>query len=100
LFAGRFKASHVAEDNYFKYMFAYIGLNPVKLIDKNWKEDGIKNIKKTIDFLLNYNYLSLIDQFKIKRKESKILSLDEFPEYFQSKKDFNDFIEDWLNFKK
>ena len=37
LFQGRFKAKHLDSDNYLKYIFAYIHLNPVEIIDNGWK---------------------------------------------------------------
>ena len=43
LFEGKFKSQHANNDRYLKYLFSYIHLNPLKLIDKNWKEKGIKN---------------------------------------------------------
>ncbi len=36
MYEGKFKAEHCNTDNYLKYMFSYIHLNPLKLIDKNW----------------------------------------------------------------
>jgi len=54
LFEGKFKSQHSDNDKYLKYLFSYIHLNPIKLIDKNWKEKGIKNIKKSLDFLDSY----------------------------------------------
>jgi len=41
LFQGRFKGEHVDNDKYLKYLYAYIHLNPVKLIEPNWKKEGI-----------------------------------------------------------
>src|SRR3989344_3214113 len=32
LFEGKFKSQHAGEDNYMKYLFSYIHLNPIKLI--------------------------------------------------------------------
>jgi len=41
LFQGKFKAKHASiNDNYLKYLVAYIHLNPIKLIDAQWKENG------------------------------------------------------------
>ena len=51
LFEGKFKSEHANNDRYLKYLFSYIHLNPVKLIDANWKEVGIKDKGKTIKFL-------------------------------------------------
>ncbi len=47
LFEGKFKSEHASNSRYLKYLFSYIHLNPLKLIDKNWKVEGVKNIKKT-----------------------------------------------------
>ena len=43
LFEGTFKATHANDDEYLKYLFAYIHLNSVKLIEPDWKENGIKD---------------------------------------------------------
>ena len=43
LFEGNFKSKHIGEENYFNYIFSYVHLNPIKLIDKGWKEKGISN---------------------------------------------------------
>lgn len=100
LFQGRFKGKHLKDDNYLKYLFAYIGLNPVKLVEKNWKEDGIKNLVKVRKFLAEYKSSSFLDHCGLDRKEKSIIDMKNFPEYFQSYKDFKDFINDWLTFKE
>jgi putative transposase len=41
LFQGRYKATHVADDRYLRYLISYIHLNPIKLIEPKWKETGI-----------------------------------------------------------
>ena len=46
LFEGKFKSQHADTDRYLKYLFSYIHLNPIKLIQRDWKENGIKNKKK------------------------------------------------------
>ena len=43
LFQGVFKSVHADSDEYLKYLFAYIHLNPIKLINPEWKENGIKD---------------------------------------------------------
>lgn len=100
LFQGKFKARHTTNDNYLKYLFAYIGLNPVKLIDKDWKETKIKDLSKAKKFLLNYQFSSFLDHCGENRKESLILNSDSAPKYFQSKKEFKDFINDWIDYNK
>jgi len=81
LFEGKFKSKHLNEENYFQYMFSYIHLNPVKLIQPDWKERGIKDKNKARDFLKKYKYSSLLDFISIKRLESKIINKDVIPDY-------------------
>jgi len=98
LFGGLFKATHANEDNYLKYLFSYIHLNPVKLIEPRWKEKGISDKKKANSFLNLYDYSSFLDFTGKQRKESVILDKRYFPEYFKNFKEFADFIENWLSF--
>lgn len=99
LFQGPFKTQHLDTDNYLKYMYAYIHLNPIKLIDKDWKEKGIKNLGKAKNFLYNYKYSSYLDYLGKDRPESLILDKKSFPKYFLNQKEFKDFVQDWLNYQ-
>ena len=83
LFEGKFKSQHVGEENYFNYLFAYIHLNPIKLIQKDWKEIGITDKEKAIDYIKKYKYSSFIDFFDTYRIESKIISKNSLPEYIK-----------------
>lgn len=99
LFQGPFKAQHVSRDEYLKYLFSYIHLNPVKIIDPDWKDVGIKDVLATKNFLKKYMFSSYQDYFFNNRTEASILNKEAFPEYFRNNNDFNDFIEFWLSFK-
>jgi len=99
LFQGPFKAEHVTRDEYLKYLFSYIHLNPIKLIDKDWKEKGIQDFEQSRKFLNSYKNSSYVDYIGNSRIESNILNKIAFPEYFKSSKDFDQFIEFWLSFK-
>lgn len=98
LFQGTFKAEHVDNDEYLKYLFAYIHLNPVKLIEPNWKETGIRDKKKAEEYLSHYTHSSYSDYMGKDREEKLILSKKEFPEYFSDNRDFSEYIADWLNY--
>ncbi len=99
LFEGKFKSQYLNTDRYLKYIFSYIHLNAVKLIDKDWKEKGIKNKKETLDYLDNYEYSSYVDYKGNERLQNKILNYKAFPVYFNSKKEFSREIFEWLTFK-
>ena len=98
LFESKFKARHVNKDNYLKYLFAYIHLNPIKIIEPSWKETGIKNKSEAIRFLKSYKFSSYLDYQENNRESGKILSKKVFPAYFQKRSDFRNYIDWWLSF--
>lgn len=96
LFEGKFKSRHVGKDNYFNYLFSYIHLNPVKILQSDWKEKGIKDKEKALNFIKTFPYSSFIEFFGEKtRSEAKILNTDSLPEDFKVR-NVNDLFE-WLN---
>jgi putative transposase len=99
LFEGKFKTEHVDNDRYLKYLYSYIHLNPVKLNQKDWKEEGIKDKNETIEFLNKYKYSSYLDYLGENRVQNKVLNIENFPKYFPLKKDFVKDIFEWLSFK-
>jgi len=98
LFQGTFKAEHVDKDEYLKYLYSYIHLNPIKLIQSDWKERGIEDIDGAKLFLNNYEYSSYLDYLKTDRNQKVVLDKEVFPEYFNSTEDFKNNIFDWLKF--
>lgn len=100
LFEGTFRAEHADKDTYLKYLFSYIHLNPVKIIDSTWKEKGIKNRIQAQKFLQEYIYSSYLDYMGEKRDQGVILNRDAFPDYFPNKKSFLDEIYEWITFVK
>ena len=100
LFEGPFKAEHAMDDIYLRYLFSYIHLNPVKLIDSRWKIDGPKDIKMTEKYIDSYSYSSFVDyKCGFQRRESGILNCLAFPDYFSSKTLFDSHIKDFLNYQ-
>lgn len=96
LFEGKFKSQHAGDDRYLKYLFSYIHLNPIKLIQKDWKEKGIKDKQKAMKYLNKYQYSSYLDFMGTDRKQNKILDINNFPNYFPTKKYFQKEIFEWL----
>jgi len=97
LFEGKFKSVHIPEEIQAKYLFSYIHLNPIKLIQSDWKEVGIKNTTSTLEHLKKYRWSSYSDHKKSKRKELAILSMDDFPKYFPKIVNFDKEIMGWIN---
>ena len=97
LFEGRFKSVHIADDIQAKYLFSYIHLNPIKLFQKNWKEEGIKDKTKAISFLEKYKWSSYHDYLSQDRIENILIERKSFPDYFSTKNSFQDEIFEWLD---
>lgn len=98
LFGGRFKAKHLDSDQYLKYQYSYIHLNPVSIIDSGWKNKKITDIKKAKIFLSSYNYSSYKDYLSEKRKEGTIINKESFPDYFSNSTKFSEMISEWMGF--
>lgn len=96
LFEGKFKSVNVNDEVQAKYLFSYIHLNPIKLIQSDWKENGINNKGEAINFLNNYKWSSYQDYLLLKRKEGIILSKEKFPNYFEDPNIFKKEIFEWL----
>lgn len=100
LFEGKFKSEHANTDRYLKYLFSYIHLNPLAIIDKEWKKKGIKNKSKALDFLNAYRYSSFSEYQDKKRKESSIVNRSFFPKYFPTSISFMKEILTWISYKE
>jgi putative transposase len=100
LFEGKFKSVHIENEVQAKYLFSYIHLNPIKLIDPKWKEEGIKDKKESIKFLNSYKWSSYFDYLELIRPENKIINRLDFLNYFDSKKDFQKEIFEWIKTKE
>ncbi len=97
LFQGKFKASHADDDNYLKYLIAYLHLNPIKLIDPKWKVNGIRNHKSAQKYLRDYRYSSYQDYLGIDRLEKILLNKTLLPEYcIDMNMNFEQMVTDWL----
>ena len=98
LFQGSFKAEHVDKDEYLKYLYSYIHLNPIKLIQPDWKNRGIEDAEKAKAYLRDYKYSSYLDYLEENRNQKVILNNKNFPEYFLNAKDFQKDVFDWIEF--
>jgi putative transposase len=96
LYEGVFKSVHIDKDEYLKYIYSYIHLNPAKLINKNWKECN-GNITKLLQYVFDYSYSSL-KEYSL--KNYKIITPSEFPNYFNNPIDHKKELFEWLNLKE
>ena len=61
LFSSRFKALHVADDQYFQRVVNYIHANPAEIYEPRWKEGVIRQRARLKKLLLAYRFSSLPD---------------------------------------
>jgi putative transposase len=99
LFEGPFKANHVTNDNHLNYLFAYIHLNPVKIVEPKWPETELTGIEQATEHLTNYPFSSYQDYLNLDRPEQAILNKAAFPDYFAQPKDFGTLIKDWMLYR-
>ncbi len=95
LFESKFKSKHVGNDAYFRHLFSYIHLNPLKFIDPEWKEKVLdtQTVKEYTEFLESYPYSSYIDYTGETRPERNILTMSAIPDYFNPTLDVSELFE-------
>ncbi|MBI1957518.1 MAG: transposase [Candidatus Niyogibacteria bacterium] len=98
LFEGPFRAVHASDDDYLKYLFSYIHLNPLKFLYPEWREKGVEDTERAQEFLNRYAYSSYADYKGDARPEGILLNKGAFPQYFDENERFEDFINDWIQF--
>lgn len=95
LFQGKFKAVLVSHDPHFIYLPYYIHLNCLDLIEPNWRDGEIKNIKKAIEFLESFRWSSHLDY--IGKKNFPSVTQREFLlDIFGGKTSYRNEIHKWL----
>jgi len=99
LFQGKYKATHADSDQYLSYLISYIHLNPIKLIDRKWQENGIKNKQGAEQHLESYYYSSYLDYIQPAREETRVIDKNALPKYYVTPKDFQESLRDWLKYK-
>ncbi len=93
LFQGPFKAVHVKTDEQFIYLVWYVFTNPLDLLEKNWREEGIKKSKKAINYLELYKWSSYLDSIGIKNFPS-VTNRDFLTDNFGNQNNIKNFIEE------
>ncbi|MEK7471049.1 MAG: transposase [Patescibacteria group bacterium] len=81
-----FRSEHINNESQFMYIFSYLHLNPISIIDKKWKESGVSNKKEAEKFVEKYQYSSYLDFKKNNRQESVIIDFSFVPKYIRDEK--------------
>jgi len=98
LFQSRFKSVLIKDDNQLNNVFVYLHSNPVELWESGWKDFKVKNQKQAIKKLAEYwpsSYNDYVGEPRFPRVVDKKFFLD----FYGSKKDCRQVVEDWISFK-
>jgi len=96
LFQGRFRSKHISSSEYFRYILAYIHLNPLTLVEPLWKErNALENEPAARAYMEKYPYSSHLDYIGRERPEHKIL-VQPIPELLNGANDVEELF-DWLS---
>jgi len=99
VFQNRFKSIHVASNDYLKTLFAYIHTNPISLLESNWKELGVKEPQKAINFLENKYKWSSYQDFIGKSNFPSVTERKFLHQVIGSEIGCKSVVQDWIFFK-
>jgi putative transposase len=91
LFQRPFKAIHIKEQDQLLIVVTYIHLNPIDLIEPNWKTEGIFAPQKVMEFLESYPWSSYPHYLK-KWDLSWLISSDFLGKIFEGPEGFQEFV--------
>jgi putative transposase len=93
-----FTAVHIKNEDQLKVVFVYIHTNPISLIEPKWKEIGIKNPEKAIEFVENYKWSSYPDYIE-KRNFPSVTDREFILRIMGGEEGCRNFIEAWIKYK-
>lgn len=94
LFEGKFKSKYAGEDRYLKYLFSYIHLNPLKIINQDWKTKiKLGYGADDYNFIIKYPYSSINEYVD---SNYKIVDKNSFPDYFPTTEEFKKDLFSWF----
>jgi putative transposase len=99
LFQGPFKSSHIDTEPYFRWIFAYVHLNPVELLRPDWLAQSNPNTVGIKEFINTYKYSSYMDYRQESRPEKAILSTD-VPDFLRGQDDLNDMLTNFSKYRE
>jgi putative transposase len=96
LFQGAYKMKHIDNDAYLLYLPLYIHLNALDLLEseRNWKEKGIINKSKSIDFLKTYPWSSLREY--LSKQSYPFICREIIDNLYKNPKEWEAAFRDWL----
>lgn len=98
LFQNKFLSIHVKNEEQLKTLFVYIHTNPISLLEPKWKEIGIRDSEKVIEFLENYKWSSYQDYIG-KKNFPSITDRELLLNIMGGSQGCKKFVDDWVRYK-
>ncbi len=98
VFQNRFHAVHIKNDEQLITVFIYIHANPISLIEPKWKEIGIKDPEKIIEFLENYKWSSYLDYIG-KKNFPSVTERKFITELVGNEQRCKELVDNWVRYK-
>lgn len=98
VFQNRFVAVHIKNENQLKTVFVYIHTNPISLIEPKWKEIGIRNPEKAIEFVENYKWSSYSDYIG-KKNFPSVTDREFLLKIMEDEQGSREFVNSWIRHK-
>jgi len=95
----KFKAVHIEDESQLKNTFVYVHTNLISLIEPGWKEKGIEDSDKVINFLESNNRHSYMDYLGQKAFPS-ITQRDFFLEVMGGTEGCKAEVDNWIKYKR
>lgn len=99
VFQNRFTAVHIKTEDQLKVVFVYIHTNPVSLIEPKWKEIGIKNPEKAIEFLENKYRWSSYPDYIGKKNFPSVTDREFILKIMDRERGCKEFVDAWIKYK-
>lgn len=98
-FQDRFVSVHIKTDEQLKIVFVYIHINPVSIIEPKWKEVGIKDPDKAIDFIENYKWSSYGDYLGKENFFPSVTKRKFLLEIMNGEQGIKEYVDNWIRYK-
>lgn len=97
-FQGRFVSVRIKTEDQLKTVFVYIHTNPISFIEPRWKEIGIQNTEKAIEFVGDYKWSSYPDYLGDKNFPS-VTEREFLLKVMGGGQGCKEFVENWIRYK-
>ena len=95
----RFTAVLIKTEDQLKTVFVYIHTNPISLIEPKWKEIGIKNPEKAIEFLENEYRWSSYPDYIGKKNFPSVTDREFVLKVMGGEEGCKEFVRAWIKYK-